>query len=162
MNTVVGLDIGLSIIGWAVVLSNGKEVVKVEEFGCITTNSDSPLTKRLIHIYDSLLTVFEKYKPEIMAVEGLYYPVSAGVHKYSKSFAETNQARGVIMLAAALNKINIKEFNAKTVKKSVTGYGNAGKQQVQDMIKIILKLDNIPKLDDISDALALAYIGAIE
>lgn len=152
---VMGIDPGLANLGYAFIeikKKGGK--LKTIDYGCIITDPKFPTGERLKKIHNELNKLIKKYKPDIMAVESLYF------FKNLKTALPVSQAKGVILLAAAKNKIPVYEFTPLQVKMVVTGYGRAEKQQVQKMIKVLLNLDTIPKLDDAADALGVAVCCA--
>ena len=160
---VLGIDVGLAITGWAVldVLKPGK--IAVMDYGYLETKSTRPLQDRLNYIYIKLKEIIVKYNPQKIGIEELYFHATgSGLPRYSKSIIATSQSRGLIFLLAAQHNIHINEYNAKTIKLTATGYGNAEKQQVQFTIKHILQLKELPKPDDVSDALAIAYVTGID
>ncbi len=109
-----------------------------------------PLVQRLQTINKELQSVIDKYKPGVAAIEELFFL------KVTKSIAAVGQTRGAIILTTSLNKIPLFEYNPKSVKTALTGYGSADKYQMQRIIKIFLRLKEIPKPDDVADALAIA------
>ena len=146
---ILGIDPGYAIIGWGVVEYNhGK--FKVLGYGAITTEATTPFAERLQIIYNDMCYLFEKYKPDAMSMEKLFY------NSNQKTVIDVAQARGVITLSAQNYGKDIFEYTPLQVKQSVTGYGRAEKKQVQEMIKNILGLDSVPKPDDTADALAMA------
>lgn len=150
---VLGIDPGYAIVGFGVVeYKNSK--FKLIEYGAITTDAGTPFNRRLEIIYDDLMALIEKYRPEAMSVEKVFYNSNA------KTVIDVSQARGVIMLAAQKTKTKVYEYTPLQVKQSVVGYGRAEKKQVQDMTKRILSLTEIPKPDDAADALAMAICHA--
>ena len=146
---ILGIDPGYAIVGFGV-LEYQNNQFKVLDYGAITTKAGVPFHRRLEHIYDSLNLLMEKYKPDVMSIEKLFYNTNA------KTVIDVAQARGVTVLAAQKHHLEIFEYTPLQVKQSVVGYGRAEKKQVQEMTKIILKLDAIPKPDDTADALAMA------
>ena len=151
----MGIDPGLANLGYAFIeikKKGGK--LKTIDYGCIITDPKFPTGERLKKIHNELNKLIKKYKPDIMAVESLYF------FKNLKTALPVSQAKGVILLAAAKNKIPVYEFTPLQVKMVVTGYGRAEKQQVQKMIKVLLNLDTVPKLDDAADALGVAICYA--
>lgn len=110
--------------------------------------------RRLELIFDELEVIIKKYKPDAMAIEKLFYNTNA------KTVIDVAQARGVILLAAKKNGVSVFEYTPLQVKQSVVGYGRAEKKQVQEMMRILLKLEKIPKPDDTADALAMAICHA--
>ncbi|MBQ7740179.1 MAG: crossover junction endodeoxyribonuclease RuvC [Eubacterium sp.] len=150
---VLGIDPGYAIVGWGVIEYNGGRF-KVLGYGAITTEASTPFPERLQTIYNDMCYLFEKYKPEAMSMEKLFY------NSNQKTVIDVAQARGVITLAAQMYGKDIFEYTPLQVKQSVTGYGRAEKKQVQEMTKNILSLPAIPKPDDTADALAMAICHA--
>ena len=146
---ILGIDPGYAIIGWgAVEYAHGS--FRVLGYGAITTEASTPFTERLQIIYNDMCYLFEKYKPEAMSMEKLFY------NSNQKTVIDVAQARGVITLAAQMYGRDIFEYTPLQVKQSVTGYGRAEKKQVMEMTKSILGLSAVPKPDDTADALAMA------
>ncbi|MDO4380374.1 MAG: crossover junction endodeoxyribonuclease RuvC [Clostridia bacterium] len=150
---VLGIDPGYAIVGVGVVEYKNSRFSLID-YGAITTDAGVPFNRRLEIIYDELTAIIEKYKPEAMSVEKLFYNSNA------KTVIDVSQARGVIMLAAQKTHTPVYEYTPLQVKQSVVGYGRAEKKQVQDMTKRILGLSKIPKPDDAADALAMAICHA--
>ncbi|MBR3149903.1 MAG: crossover junction endodeoxyribonuclease RuvC [Eubacterium sp.] len=150
---VLGIDPGYAIVGWGVTeYVNGR--FRVLGYGAITTEADTPFPERLQIIYNDMCYLFEKYKPDAMSMEKLFY------NSNQKTVIDVAQARGVITLSAQMYGKDIFEYTPLQVKQSVTGYGRAEKKQVQEMTKSILALPAVPKPDDTADALALAICHA--
>lgn len=150
---ILGIDPGYAIVGYGVIQYEGNRF-KVLDYGAITTQAGTPFVERLNTIYNDLNMLFTKYKPEAMAIEKLFYNTNA------KTVIDVAQARGVTVLAAHQNGAEIFEYTPLQVKQSVVGYGRAEKKQVQEMIKLILGLQKVPKPDDTADALAMAVCHA--
>ena len=131
---ILGIDPGYAIIGWGVLDYKGNKF-SVVDYGAITTQAKTPFPLRLQMIYTDMIGLFDTYHPEVMSMEKLFYNNNA------KTVIDVAQARGVITLSA---------------KQSVVGYGRAEKKQVQEMTRLILNLEKIPKPDDTADALAMA------
>ena len=146
---ILGIDPGYAIVGFGV-LEYKNNHFSVIDYGAITTDAGAPFNRRLEYIYDELTAIIEKYRPDAMAIEKLFYNNNA------KTVIDVSQARGVIMLAAQKNGVPAFEYTPLQVKQSVVGYGRAEKKQVQEMIKRILFLEKVPKPDDTADALAMA------
>lgn len=146
---ILGIDPGYAIIGWGVLEYKGNHF-SVIDYGAITTNAGEYFPERLSKIYNELNSIIQKYKPQVMSIEKIFYNSNA------KTVIDVSQARGVITLAAYENHIEFAEYTPLQVKQSVVGYGRAEKKQVQEMTKTILGLDKIPKPDDTADALAMA------
>ncbi len=150
---ILGIDPGYAIVGYGLI-NYEKNRFSVIDYGAITTEAKTPFNQRLQIIFNSLTDIIEKYKPEAMAIEKLFYNTNA------KTVIDVAQARGVIMLAAQLKGITAFEYTPLQVKQSVVGYGRAEKKQVQEMTRVILNLEKIPKPDDTADALAMAICHA--
>lgn len=146
---ILGIDPGYAIIGWGILEYNANKF-KVIDYGAITTEAHTEFPLRLQQIYFGMNEIFEKYHPEVMSMEKLFYNNNA------KTVIDVAQARGVITLSAKLHNVPIFEYTPLQVKQSVTGYGRAVKKQVQEMTRVILNLEKIPKPDDTADALAMA------
>lgn len=146
---ILGIDPGYAIVGYGIVDTNGYKF-GVVGYGAITTPAKTPFPKRLKAIYDDMITIIEKYKPDELAIERLYFNTN------TTTAIDVAQARGVIILAAEKCGVKINEYTPLQVKQAVTGYGKAEKFQVMEMVKSILSLNAIPKPDDTADALALA------
>ena len=146
---ILGIDPGYAIVGF-LVREYKNNHFSVSDYGAITTDAGTPFNRRLEHIYDEMTLLFEKYRPDAMAIEKLFYNSNA------KTVIDVSQARGVIMLSAQKNGVPAFEYTPLQVKQSVVGYGRAEKKQVQEMIKRILFLEKVPKPDDTADALAMA------
>lgn len=146
---ILGIDPGFAITGYAFIQENNPNT-KVIDYGVISTAAKEEFSTRLKYIHQDLTQLIKKYKPAVMAVEQLYFA------KNVKTALNVGQARGVILLTGILHKLPLFEFTPLQVKQAVCGYGQADKGQVQNMVKTILKLKNIPKPDDAADALAVA------
>jgi crossover junction endodeoxyribonuclease RuvC len=145
----LGIDPGTAIVGYAVVMARGSEL-QLLVCDVITTPANMPLPKRLQLIYTGLNTIIATYKPQEAAMEELFFA------KNARTAMTVGHARGVAMLALANGDLPIAEYTPKQVKQAVTGYGNAGKCQVGEMVRILLKLPAVPKPDDAADAAAIA------
>ena len=146
---ILGIDPGYATVGYGVV-DYDKNHFKTVAFGAITTKAGLPFPKRLKDIYNDMVTVIEKYKPDEMSVEKLYFNTN------TTTAIDVAQARGVIVLAAENSGIRVFEYTPLQVKQAITGYGRAEKRQVMEMVKSFLSLERVPKPDDTADALALA------
>lgn len=150
---ILGIDPGYAIIGYGV-LEYSNNHFKVLDFGAVTTPAGMPFNRRLEIIYDELDAVMNKHKPDVMAIEKLFFNTN------QKTVIDVAQARGVIVLCAQKHGLEISEYTPLQVKQSVVGYGRAEKKQVQEMMRIMLKLEKVPKPDDTADALAMAICHA--
>ncbi len=146
---ILGIDPGLAIVGYGVIQVKGNRY-KTIDYGCITTDANILLPERLKIIYDELTSIIDKYNPEDLAMEELFF------NKNVKTAIKVGQARGVEILAAVNKGIDVYEYTPLQIKQSVVGYGRAEKRQVQEMVKMLLNLKEIPKPDDAADALAVA------
>lgn len=150
---ILGIDPGYAIVGWGVIEYKSNKF-RVIDYGAVTTQAKTPFPQRLADIYSQLNEIILKHRPEVMSMEKLFYNNNA------KTVIDVAQARGVITLAAKQNAVEIFEYTPLQVKQSVTGYGRAVKKQVQEMTRVILNLEKIPKPDDTADALAMAICHA--
>ena len=146
---VMGIDPGIAITGYGVLEKEGNNV-KLLNYGSITTDTSMETSERLLIIYNSLTDVIKNFKPDRIAIEELFF------NKNAKTVMQVGQARGVSILATANQGIEIWEYTPLEVKQSIVGYGRASKQQVQEMVKVLLDLKETPKPDDVADALAIA------
>ncbi|MDR2426297.1 MAG: crossover junction endodeoxyribonuclease RuvC [Endomicrobium sp.] len=147
---VLGIDPGLSLTGWGVISALSRDKIIPLQYGCIRTKPSETLSERLQNINIELQMLINTYKPEVAAIEELFFL------KEAKSVAAVGQSRGAIVLTVSLNKIKLFEYNPRHVKMALTGYGSADKSQMQHMVKTLLRLKEIPKPDDAADALAIA------
>ncbi len=145
---ILGIDPGYAIIGYGIIDTN--KVDMVVDYGAITTPKEDSMPLRLEAIDSSLKYLFDKYKPDVVAVEELFF------FKNQKTVIPVAQARGVIILACQKYCGKIYEYTPLQIKQALTGQGRAEKAQVQFMVKAILGLNSIPKPDDAADALAVA------
>ena len=145
----LGIDPGTAIVGYAVVTARGDELSMIA-CNVITTPARMPLAERLQLIYQGLVEIIGRYSPQEAAMEDLFFA------KNARTAMTVGQARGVAMLALANGGLSISEYTPKQVKQAVTGYGDARKEQVGEMVRILLKLSSIPRPDDAADAAAVA------
>lgn len=150
---ILGIDPGYAIVGYGV-LRFEKKRFSVIDFGAVTTPAGMDFPDRLKEIYDDVSFIFQKYKPEALAIEKLFFNTN------KTTAVDVAQARGVILLAARENGAQVFEYTPLQVKQSVAGYGRAEKKQVQEMTRSILGLSAVPKPDDTADALAMAICHA--
>jgi crossover junction endodeoxyribonuclease RuvC len=147
---VLGIDPGTAITGYAVVDENQKGDLNLVTLGVIKTPAHTPLPKRLQMIYDGLLGIIELHQPEASSVEQLFFSRNV------RTAMSVGHARGVTLLALANAGIPISEYTPMQIKQAVTGYGSAQKQQIQEMVRMLLHLPSVPKPDDAADAAAVA------
>ena len=145
---ILGIDPGLGTTGYGVIMSANNEV-KLIDYGTIKTSTKDTLAQRLKIIFDNISNLIDIHEPSIFSIEEIFYSNNV------KSSLLLGHARGVAMAAASTKNIMIYEYSAKKVKQSLTGNGNAHKDQVKFMVKNLLKLNTAPKSNDASDALAI-------
>lgn len=150
---VLGIDPGYAIVGCGIV-DFTKNRFTLLGYGAVTTQAHTAFPERLEKIYDGVSEVISKFKPDAVSIEKLYF------NNNQKTAIDVSQARGVTVLAVKKAGVPIFEYTPLQVKQSVVGYGRAEKHQIQEMTRIILKLDEIPKPDDAADALAMAICHA--
>jgi crossover junction endodeoxyribonuclease RuvC len=150
---IIGVDPGIARCGFAV-LDYKASKFNVLIYGCIETSSKKEVPKRLSEIYKEISSLIKTYSPDVLSIEELFFNTNA------KTAFVVGQARGVIILAASENEIPVSIYTPLQVKMSLTGYGRAEKNQMGKMVKILLNLKEIPKLDDTTDALAVAITHA--
>ena len=155
MRRIIGIDPGLASTGWGVVDFLDGKVCYVDH-GVIPTKADQARSDRLFFILQSIRSIIAKYKPAQAAIETLYFG------KNVSSAIPVAEARGVISAAVAECGIPLHELTPNAIKKGVTGSARAEKKQVQEMVRIILGLDKIPKPDHAADALAAAICAAFD
>jgi crossover junction endodeoxyribonuclease RuvC len=146
----LGIDPGTATIGYGLVRELNDGSLQAVHYGVITTPPSLPMWERLSMIYDGVKSLAEQYSPDRAGVEELFFA------KNVTTAITVAQGRGVILLALAQTNIPISEHKPHVVKQAIAGYGNAKKPQVQQMVKLLLGLDEIPKPDDAADALAIA------
>ena len=150
---ILGIDPGYAIVGWGVLEYQGNRFT-IRGYGAITTPAGMDFPRRLQMIYEDMNTVLQKYRPDVLSIEKLYFTNN------KTTGIDVAQARGVILLAATMHGLKVHEYTPMQVKQSVVGYGKAEKKQVMEMIRILLRLPSVPKPDDTADALALAICHA--
>ena len=146
---ILGIDPGIAIVGYGVVDYEGNKF-KTVDYSAITTKAHTNLDSRLCIVYDGICGIIDRYKPDAVSVEELFFNTNV------KTAITVAHARGVIVLAAAKKGVPTFEYTPLQVKSSVVGYGQAVKKQVQEMTRILLHLPAVPKPDDTADALAMA------
>ena len=146
---VLGIDPGTAIVGWGVVEGEGQELALVD-CGVIRTASTLPLAERLAQIYDELSALLDRFAPDGVGIEQLYFA------KNVTTALPVAHARGVMLLAIQQRALPLREYTPMQVKQTVTGYGGADKQQMQQMVRLLLGLDEPPRPDDAADAVAVA------
>ena len=153
--TALGIDPGSAICGYGFVEAIGGQVV-AKNFGVITTSPKARMQDRLLKIHTELDALIKAFEPQVMGIEKLFFG------KNATTAIPVGQARGVVLLCAAQNNLDIIEITPNEVKQSVTGYGGADKAQVIYMVTKLLNLPAPPKPDDAADALAIAIAAAYD
>jgi len=159
---ILGVDPGSVITGYAIIKKNQDKSLEVLDFGCITTDKFLTTGEKLKKIYKDIIKIIEKYKPEVMSVENLFF------FKNLKTVMPVSQTRGVILLAGAEKKLLIHEFTPLQMKMAIAGYGRAEKKQIQEMIKKTINIENFDmkknnrKKDDAFDALGMAICASLK
>jgi crossover junction endodeoxyribonuclease RuvC len=150
---ILGIDPGYGRTGYGVIETDGNRLRPLE-FGLIETGSQLSMEKRLLQLYEALLQIMDRRQPDSLAVEELFFSknVTTGIG--------VSQARGVVLLAAAQSGLPVYEYKPVQVKQAIAGYGKAEKKQIQEMVRVFLSLPNVPKPDDVADALAVAITHA--
>ncbi|MFA5051524.1 MAG: crossover junction endodeoxyribonuclease RuvC [Patescibacteria group bacterium] len=153
--TVLGIDPGYAITGYGIVKHDKQKVSAIAQ-GVIASKPSVPYEQRLKKIFDGLSAIINKYRPDAIAIEKLFFATN------TTTAMRVGEARGVAILAAGTAGIPVREFTPLQVKQAITGDGRADKSQMQRMIKIFLKLQTIPQPDDVADALSIAVCGGIK
>lgn len=144
---ILGIDPGYARMGWGVVDMRGNRF-KVVAYGAFETPPEMNMTDRLKSIYADLMQCISEFDPDSAAIEDLYFNTNA------TTAMKVGQARGVAILACANSGVEVAEYTPLQIKQALTGYGRAEKQQIQWMVKQLLNLKEMPRLDDTTDALA--------
>ena len=146
---ILGIDPGMAIVGYSVIDFDG-ENVKLLHSGSIQTSKDDRESKRLLEIFNDMTTIVEKYQPDVAAIEKLFY------FKNQTTVMPVSHARGVILTVLEQFGIPIFEYTPMEVKQVLIGYGRADKKEVEQMVKLALGTETLPKLDDTVDSIAIA------
>jgi crossover junction endodeoxyribonuclease RuvC len=146
---VLGIDPGYALMGWGVVESEGNRM-KLINYGCIETKAGVPMQNRLRTLQLGVRDLLNIYKPDDVAFEELFFA------RIVTTALMVGAARGAAIIAAAEYTNSLYEYTPMQIKQAITGYGKADKKQIQQMVKLLLKLDDIPKPDDAADAIACA------
>ena len=150
----LGIDPGTAIMGWGVVEEDGQGGMRAVGYGVLTTGKELPLHQRLQILHRGLVKLIAEYKPETAGIEELFFG------KNVNTALAVGHARGVALLALADANLPIHEYRPNAVKQAIAGYGGADKRQMQEMVRLTLGLETIPKPDDAADALAIALCHA--
>jgi len=147
---ILGIDPGLAIVGFGIIEKKPNGSISAIDYGVINTPKEENTAVRIAMVYDGITELIEKYKPDAIALEELFY------NSNQKTVISVAEARGAILLAGIKNCGNMYEYTPLQIKQALTGQGRAEKQQVQYMVRLILNLTSIPRPDDAADALAVA------
>lgn len=147
---VIGIDPGTATTGYGLVRENQDDSLQAVDHGVILTPADMPMAQRLALLYGKLNEILVLHHPDSSAVEKLFF------QRNVKTAITVGQGRGVVLLALAQADVPVAEYTPLEVKQAVAGYGGADKRQVQEMVRVLLDLEEIPKPDDAADALAVA------
>lgn len=146
---VLGIDPGSQTLGWGIVEGRGLKYQGIA-YGTVKSSPRVAFSKRLLKISDGIEEVIEKFNPDILSIEEAFYAQNV------KVALKLGQVRGAVLLIGEKAGLEISEYSPKTIKQTVVGYGNAEKSQVQEMVRILLKLSKTPEPHDAADALAIA------
>ncbi len=146
---ILGIDPGMAIVGYSVVEFDGKNINLLNS-GSIQTQKGTRESSRLLEIFNDMTALIEKYKPDICAIEKLFF------FRNQTTVMPVAHARGVILTVLEKYKIPIYEYTPMEVKQILTGYGRASKKEVEQMVKLSLGTEKLPKLDDTIDSIAIA------
>ena len=146
---VLGIDPGSETLGWGVVEGSGLKYNLID-FGTVKSNPKDAFSKRLLKISDGIEAVIARFQPDVLSVEEAFYANNV------KVALKLGQVRGVVMLTGEKASLEISEFSPRLIKQTVVGYGNAEKHQVQEMVRVLLKMKILPQPHDAADALAIA------
>lgn len=147
---ILGIDPGTGILGFGVIDVDAKGAISLVDAGVIRTPVKEDDAVRLLTIFEELQEIIKTNKPEIMSVEKLFFS------KNVTTAMTVSQARGVVLLLGQQNGLKLYEYNPMQIKQAITGYGKADKKQMQEMVRVLLRLKEVPKPDDAADALAAA------
>ena len=152
---VLGIDPGIGICGFGLIETASRADAKALDFGVVTTKIRAPLPSRLLELYEGLTEVFEACKPDVVSVEKLFFSknITTGI--------AVAEARGIVLLVAEQHELPVFEYTPNEIKKTLTGYGSAGKPQMEEMVRVHLGLEAKPKPDDAADALAAAITHSL-
>jgi crossover junction endodeoxyribonuclease RuvC len=146
---VLGIDPGSETLGWGVIEGSGLKYGLVD-FGTVKSSPKESFSKRLLKISEGVEAVIAKFQPDVLSVEEAFYAANV------KVAMKLGQVRGVVLLAGERSGLEISEYSPRLIKQTVVGYGNAEKHQVQEMVRVLLKLKTAPQPHDAADALAIA------
>lgn len=146
---VLGIDPGLATTGYGLVAGDGQTLEAVA-YGVLRTPAKTPIAERLVILHDELTALLDRYRPNVVAMEELFFSTNA------RTAMTVGEARGVLLLTVAQAGLPICEYTPLQIKQAITGYGQADKHQVQEMVRLLLSLPEIPRPDDAADGLAVS------
>jgi len=146
---VLGIDPGSETLGWGVVEGENLKY-RLVDFGTVKSSPREKFSKRLLKIHEGVREIIEKFEPDVVSIEEAFYAVNVQVAM------KLGQVRGVVIVLGELKGLEIAEYSPRLVKQTVVGYGNAEKHQVQEMVRLLLRMPKAPEPHDAADALALA------
>ena len=147
---ILGIDPGTGILGFGVIDVNPRGKMALVDGGVIRTPVKQADSLRLDTIYTELTGIIKQHKPEVMSVEKLFFSQNV------TTAMSVSQARGVVLLCGVQNGLELFEYTPQQIKQALTGYGRADKKQMQEMVRVVLNLKEVPKPDDCADALGAA------
>lgn len=152
---ILGIDPGTGILGFGVIDAGPRGKIQLVDAGVIRTPVKQPDSERLLTIYQELTSIISEHKPNVMSVEKLFFAQNV------TTAMSVSQARGVVLLCGMQHNMDLHEYTPLQIKQALTGYGRADKKQIQEMVRVLLKLKEAPKPDDCADALAAAITYAM-
>lgn len=147
---VIGIDPGTATTGYGVIKEHPRGELEWLDHGVVKTPSDWEEPRRLLFLYESLRDIVDKHQPDCCAIEKLFF------QKNVKTAISVGQGRGAALIAVAAHELILGEYSPSEIKQAVSGYGSADKRQIQEMVRMLLELEEIPQPDDAADALAVA------
>ena len=151
---ILGIDPGTGILGFGVIEIDSRKKAHLTDAGVIRTPVNEDTSVRLLTIYNELTSIIKELKPQLMSVEKLFFAQNV------TTAMTVSQARGVVLLCGQQHGLQLHEYTPLQIKMALTGYGRADKKQMQEMVRVILGLKEVPKPDDCADALAAALCCA--
>lgn len=146
---VLGIDPGSETLGWGIVEGSGLKYQLID-YGTVKSSPKEAFSKRLLKIYDGVEAVIKEFQPDVISVEEAFYATNV------KVALKLGQVRGVVLLAGEKAELEVAEYAPRLIKQTVVGYGNAEKHQVQEMVRVLLRIQKVPEPHDAADALAIA------
>lgn len=150
MDAVLGIDPGTAITGYGLVTEDESGDVHLVRYGAFLTQADMPMPERLLDLHRQVTALIREARPDALAIEELFFSRNV------TTALTVGQARGIVLLAAAQARLPVFEYKPAEVKQALAGYGRADKQQIQEMLRLMLGLAEVPRPDDAADAIAVA------